>query len=233
MKELILISIVLISIFSSIYGLRQRRKCPFHYPYFEHEFDVSGKRAPIMEDYIDMFLIKNGFQKIKEHNKIVSAWKKWSRHLIRKSIFKKHRQKQYNRVMDDANAYRFSFVRRQTRYRQKNYVKTSYTVWIKQEILDCDYEYLKKRYEALETIGFECTLSQYHSKKQRALCTRELRERVMKRDNYTCRLCGKYMPDEVGLQVDHILPISKGGKTVMSNLQVLCSKCNGSKYNKT
>lgn len=40
------------------------------------------------------------------------------------------------------------------------------------------------------------------------------------------------MPDEVGLHIDHIIPINKGGKSVKSNLQVLCSKCNGSKSNK-
>ena len=42
----------------------------------------------------------------------------------------------------------------------------------------------------------------------------------------------RYMPDEVGLHIDHIIPVSKGGKTVASNLQVLCSKCTGSKSNK-
>lgn len=45
-------------------------------------------------------------------------------------------------------------------------------------------------------------------------------------------LMAKYMPDEVGIEVDHIIPIAKGGKTVPSNLQVLCSKCNGSKHDK-
>lgn len=51
----------------------------------------------------------------------------------------------------------------------------------------------------------------------------------MERDNYTCQNCGKYMPDRVGLQIDHIVPVARGGKTVESNLQVLCSRCNGSK----
>ena len=62
--------------------------------------------------------------------------------------------------------------------------------------------------------------------------TKQLRKTVMERDNYTCQCCGKYMPDEIGLQVDHIIPINKGGKTVLSNLQVLCSKCNGRKSDK-
>ena len=62
--------------------------------------------------------------------------------------------------------------------------------------------------------------------------TKELRQQIIDRDKYTCQLCGKYMPDEVGLHIDHIVSISKGGKTVPSNLQVLCSKCNGSKSNK-
>ena len=54
----------------------------------------------------------------------------------------------------------------------------------------------------------------------------------MIRDDYTCQICVKYMPDEVGLQIDHIIPVSKGGKTIPSNLQTLCSKCNGKKANK-
>ena len=38
--------------------------------------------------------------------------------------------------------------------------------------------------------------------------------------------------EEIGLHIDHIIPVSKGGKTVESNLQVLCSKCNGRKSSK-
>lgn len=62
--------------------------------------------------------------------------------------------------------------------------------------------------------------------------TKQLRGKIAKRNNYTCQHCGKYMPDGVGLQIDHIVPISKGGKSIPENLQVLCSKCNGSKSNK-
>ena len=95
--------------------------------------------------------------------------------------------------------------------------------------LAVDFDWLKRRRAALADIGFETTLRKYRIKKQRPLMTPELRRQIARRDNYTCKICGKYMPDGVGLHIDHIKPVSKGGKTVPSNLQVLCSKCNGSK----
>lgn len=52
-----------------------------------------------------------------------------------------------------------------------------------------------------------------------------LRYKVLKRDHSTCVLCGAKPPD-VKLHIDHIVPYSKGGKTELSNLRTLCSKCN-------
>ena len=42
----------------------------------------------------------------------------------------------------------------------------------------------------------------------------------------------KNREDGVKLHVDHILPVSRGGKTVMSNLQTLCEDCNCGKGNR-
>ena len=91
---------------------------------------------------------------------------------------------------------------------------------------------MDNRHKQLEKIGFETTLRNYNSKSQRKLMTPSLRKKIMERDHYTCQICKKYMPDEVGLHIDHIIPISKGGKSIPSNLRVLCSKCNGSKGSK-
>lgn len=179
-----------------------------------------------------MFLISGGFTDIQTHQKMIEQWKLDSQQRIERSILKSYRRTQYEQALDDEEAFEFQFIRSQTRYKQKNYIKTAYKVNVQTGCFSYDYNYIENRYNQLADINFECTLRMYHSKNQRKLATRELREKIMKRDNYTCQLCGKYMPDEVGLQVDHITPIAKGGKTVASNLRVLCSKCNGSKSDK-
>ena len=55
-----------------------------------------------------------------------------------------------------------------------------------------------------------------------------LRFSVFKRDNFKCVCCGRSpaMDPQVVLHVDHILPWSKNGETILENLQTLCSKCN-------
>ena len=61
--------------------------------------------------------------------------------------------------------------------------------------------------------------------------TPQLREEIKKRDNYMCCNCGNGTEIEPNLllEIDHIIPISKGGKTKVNNLQTLCWKCNRSK----
>lgn len=226
LMEYIVIGIVLI--IGSYLVLRS----PFHYPYFSYAFDVSGKRMPQIEDYIDRFLNEGNFMLIQDHNEKIKAWKDASEKRLSRCWLKGYRRRQYQKRLDDEHAYVFSLTRQQTRYRQRNYVKTPYKVTQVSSQISYNYEYLKNRNEQLKAINYECTLREYHSKDQRKLLTKELRQKIMIRDNYTCQICGKYMPDGVGLHIDHLIPVSKGGKSVESNLQVLCSKCNGSKSNK-
>lgn len=72
-----------------------------------------------------------------------------------------------------------------------------------------------------------------HSKAQRSAMSNDLREAVKKRDNYTCCICGNSIYEEPNLllEVDHIIPVSKGGKTELNNLQTLCWRCNREKSN--
>lgn len=59
-----------------------------------------------------------------------------------------------------------------------------------------------------------------------------LRWQVFQRDNWRCVACGRLSHDGVLLQVDHVLPRSKGGKDMLDNLQTLCSECNVGKGNR-
>jgi len=61
-----------------------------------------------------------------------------------------------------------------------------------------------------------------------------LRWIVAKRDNFKCQHCGWSPAKDIGdrkLEIDHKVPWSKGGETILENLQTLCSKCNGGKSN--
>lgn len=46
---------------------------------------------------------------------------------------------------------------------------------------------------------------------------------------YCCAGCGKKNRSKVYFQVDHIIPMNAGGKSVAENLQILCRQCNGVK----
>lgn len=67
---------------------------------------------------------------------------------------------------------------------------------------------------------------------QRKKMTDSLRYDIMKRDGFRCVLCGRTAADGVKLHVDHILPVSKGGKTEADNLRTLCDECNLGKRDK-
>ena len=47
--------------------------------------------------------------------------------------------------------------------------------------------------------------------------------------NYRCACCGVADKSRIYFQVDHIVPMNNGGKSVVENLQILCRQCNGTK----
>jgi hypothetical protein len=51
---------------------------------------------------------------------------------------------------------------------------------------------------------------------------------IFKRDDFTCRYCGRKSP-EVVLEVDHIVPVREGGDDDPVNLATSCWECNSGK----
>lgn len=66
---------------------------------------------------------------------------------------------------------------------------------------------------------------------ERGIVSNKMRFSIYKRDGYRCCNCGisGRFNKSVQLEIDHIIPISKGGKTTYDNLQTLCHKCNAEK----
>lgn len=87
----------------------------------------------------------------------------------------------------------------------------------KKERQDCRLEYQDRRMANDE---------------KRAKVTRAMRFDVLRRDDLRCVKCGRSREDGVKLNVNHIKPVSRGGKSEMSGLQTLNEGCNCGKGNK-
>jgi hypothetical protein len=76
-------------------------------------------------------------------------------------------------------------------------------------------------------VAEDCTESQKPRRRGRSI-PKSTFLRVVRRDNYTCQICGKHLRDEE-IELDHIIPISRGGSSEESNFRVTCIKCNRKK----
>ena len=70
----------------------------------------------------------------------------------------------------------------------------------------------------VEILDYEPT-----QKNKRTKISKTLREKILKRDNNKCCLCG----EANYLEIDHIKPIHQGGTNEENNLRTLCHSCNG------
>ena len=66
--------------------------------------------------------------------------------------------------------------------------------------------------------------------KTKRLPSERLKVQVLMRDGNKCRLCGITLTGN-NIHFDHVIPWSKGGETVLENLQVLCATHNLAKGN--
>lgn len=68
----------------------------------------------------------------------------------------------------------------------------------------------------------------FGDKTKRSRIPKEVVDAVWRKDGGRCAYCGS----TENIQLDHIIPFSKGGATTIENLQLLCRKCNIEKSNK-
>jgi len=82
---------------------------------------------------------------------------------------------------------------------------------------------------ALESVS-RATLSSKVRKQlssvERSEISDSLRYDILNRDGFKCVICGARKSQGVRLHVDHIVPVSKGGRSIPDNLRTLCERCN-------
>lgn len=61
-------------------------------------------------------------------------------------------------------------------------------------------------------------------RKRHYLSTKEKR-RIFERDGYVCQICARHLSSE-DAQIDHKVPLIRGGDLGASNIQTLCLECN-------
>lgn len=61
---------------------------------------------------------------------------------------------------------------------------------------------------------------------ERGRVSNKMRFSIYDRDGHRCIKCKRHTND---LEIDHIIPIAKGGKSEYNNLQTLCKRCNKNK----
>jgi diadenosine tetraphosphate (Ap4A) HIT family hydrolase/5-methylcytosine-specific restriction endonuclease McrA len=96
----------------------------------------------------------------------------------------------------------------------------------KQELIELCKEQLDKY---INKRGIDNILQ--HRKKSSGYISGSIRYEVLKRAKTKCEWCG-ISNEERAIEVDHIIPRSKGGKDELYNFQALCYVCNTQKSNK-
>lgn len=95
-----------------------------------------------------------------------------------------------------------------------------------------NFEQLLKCYQNISKDRLDYTTYSRIANVVRGEVSNKLRYDILNRDGFKCVICGATRNDGAKLQIDHIIPVSKGGQTTPDNLRTLCERCNMGKSNK-
>ncbi len=155
-----------------------------------------------------------------------------------------HRGEQIKLRLLDRRAIRRSRRNRQTRYRQPRFlnrtrkkgwlapslehrVLTTMT-WVKRLIKLCPIGSIATKLVRFDTQKMQNPEISGIAYQQGTLYQYEVREYLLEKWNRTCAYCGA---KDVPLEVEHIVPKSRGGTNRVSNLCIACVPCNQAKSN--
>ena len=192
---------------------------------------------------IDPGAKKTGIAVITEPNLSSSEVKKEAEALYFAEI---HHRTDIKSSLDTKRAIRRSRRNRKTRYRKcrflnrkrpSGWLAPSLMARVRQveNVLIKLFKLLPIKHISMENVKFDTQLMDNSEIKgieyqQGTLTGYEVREYLLEKWNRTCVYCNK---KDIPLEVEHIIPKSRGGSGRVSNLTISCKKCNQKKGNKT
>ena len=106
-----------------------------------------------------------------------------------------------------------------------NGLEENYT---KKEFIEETIKALNESWKTINSFLKKGKLPGPEKRKRKNLHYSSLKWKIFKRDGFACRNCNS----QEFLELDHIIPVSKGGKDEEENYQTLCKKCNVRKKDK-
>ena len=96
-----------------------------NYPFLKISFDVSGKRLPKIEEYIEGWLLNGGLKVIEQNEEKVKLWEQDAEKFLETCSNPDNRRQQYNNIAynNKIKTYNFQFTRKHTVYYQRNNTK--------------------------------------------------------------------------------------------------------------
>ena len=257
----LVIPIVLITVFAVIYGviilLRKRydkfvqknsepihklmalnEEYQFHSVqpmYFEHTYDnLSFYESVSEEDHLNRSSILGNARKADENKRLYATY-----------ISKVNELREF-RLSENVNALFANYVAKREKERFEFFVKkpcTKFYITVELFLTQINGRYLDNKQDKFTVDDITDMISSIQNKDgefyrdprvwdsicrvERAKVSNKMRFSIYQRDGNRCCKCGS----PYDLEIDHIYPISKGGKSVYENLQTLCHRCNVQKSN--